>query len=362
METVDPRVSIVIPVYNGSNYLRRAIGSSLHQSYRNIEVIVVNDGSDDGGLTRDIALSYGDRISYLEQENGGVATALNAGIRGMTGEYFSWLSHDDEYYEHKIATQIEHLRRYRTLHSGAQPILFSDYAVIDEESRVARTVRFDHEYLSRKPLYALLRGCLHGCTLLIPKEAFHRCGMFDPALKTTQDYDMWNRLIAVYPFVHIPMRLVKSRAHPAQGSRVMPDRLVEESALWIRMMEDRTLREKCELESSEYGYYRAMHGFLRDSSCTRACEHARVKKMEAESGITGIDHGKSLNPLEIVTAAWRIFRSGTHEGIRGRGREKLRRMRFKNHRLLVNIYEWMLYKTVVLIDYCKRINSRNHRT
>ena len=355
MGTVDPRVSIVIPVYNGSNYLRRAIESALHQSYRNLEVIVVNDGSEDGGLTRDIAQSYGSRISYLEKENGGVATALNSGIGSMTGDYFSWLSHDDEYHEDKISTQIAHLRRYRTLHPGDQPILFSDYAVIDEESRVVRSVRFDHEYLSRKPLYALLRGCLHGCSLLIPKEAFQRCGMFDPALKTTQDYDLWNRLIEVYPFVHVPMRLVKSRSHSEQGSRVMSERSEEESDLWIRMMEDRTSGEKSELESGEYGYYRAMHRFLRNSSCARACEHARLKMAEAASGITGIDHGGSLNPLESVTAAWRIFRNGMDElgsyGIRRRSREKLSRMRFKIHRLLVNIYEWMLYKTVILRDH-----------
>jgi hypothetical protein len=72
-----PRVSIIIPVYNGSNFLAEAIDSALAQTYQNTEVIVVNDGSTDRGATRAIAASYGDRIRYLEKENGGVASALN---------------------------------------------------------------------------------------------------------------------------------------------------------------------------------------------------------------------------------------------------------------------------------------------
>ncbi len=76
----NPNVSIVIPVYNGANFLAEAIDSALMQSYNNIEVIVVNDGSCDDGKTEAIANSYGNRIRYFHKENGGVATALNLGI------------------------------------------------------------------------------------------------------------------------------------------------------------------------------------------------------------------------------------------------------------------------------------------
>ena len=91
----DPKVSIIIPVYNGANYVSEAIDSALAQTYKNIEIIVVNDGSSDDGATEKIAKSYGDRIRYFAKENGGVSSALNFGIRQMTGEWFSWLSHDD---------------------------------------------------------------------------------------------------------------------------------------------------------------------------------------------------------------------------------------------------------------------------
>ena len=88
-----PLVSIIIPVYNGANYLREAIESALGQTYGNCEVLVINDGSNDHGETEREALKFGDRIRYFKKENGGVASALNLGIRKMRGEYFSWLSH-----------------------------------------------------------------------------------------------------------------------------------------------------------------------------------------------------------------------------------------------------------------------------
>ena len=86
-----PKVSIVIPVYNGSNFLAEAIDSALSQTYHNTEIIVVNDGSTDEGATENIALSYGNKINYYLKKNGGVASALNFGIEKMSGEYFSWL-------------------------------------------------------------------------------------------------------------------------------------------------------------------------------------------------------------------------------------------------------------------------------
>ena len=89
---MQPLVSIIIPVYNGSDFLRQAVNSALGQTYTNIEVIIVNDGSNDNGKTEEVALSYGKRVRYLCKENGGVASALNFGISQMKGEYFSWLS------------------------------------------------------------------------------------------------------------------------------------------------------------------------------------------------------------------------------------------------------------------------------
>ena len=119
------KVTIVIPVYNGSNYLAEAIDSALAQTYKNIEILVINDGSNDNGATEKIAKSYGNKIRYFKKENGGVATALNLGIEKMSGEYFSWLSHDDLYYPEKIEKQIKFISNF-----GHRSVVYSDYALL----------------------------------------------------------------------------------------------------------------------------------------------------------------------------------------------------------------------------------------
>jgi len=125
-------ISVIIPVYNGANYLREAVESALAQTHPDVEVIVVNDGSNDGGATHDVALSFRSRIRYIEKANGGVASALNAGIREMRGDFFSWLSHDDVFYPEKLARQVAHLRRL----NDDKAISFCNYHEIDSASRV----------------------------------------------------------------------------------------------------------------------------------------------------------------------------------------------------------------------------------
>src|SRR3954452_8398409 len=135
-----PRVSIVIPVYNGANYMREAIDSALAQTSDDIEVIVVNDGSRHGGATAEIARSYGDRIRYIEKENGGGSSALNRGIAEMRGRWFSWLNHEDRYLPEKISTELALV--------GGNPevrIAGCNFEIIDEHGNV--TSEF-HEHLS----------------------------------------------------------------------------------------------------------------------------------------------------------------------------------------------------------------------
>ena len=122
----EPKISIVIPAYNASNYLAEAIDSALSQTYKNVEIIVVNDGSPDDGATAKVAAKYGDKIRYFEKPNGGSASALNVGIANMTGEWFSWLSHDDLYEPKKLEKQIEYINSLNLASSSlAKHIFFS---------------------------------------------------------------------------------------------------------------------------------------------------------------------------------------------------------------------------------------------
>lgn len=227
----NPKVSIIIPVYNGANYMREAIDSALAQTYENFEVLVINDGSNDGGATREIALSYGNRIRYFEKENGGVATALNMGIEHMEGEYFSWLSHDDFYYPNKLEAQIEALRR----RGDWTAIVYSDFEWLDMASHWKGTKGCLKQYPLERlecSVFPVFLGLIHGCTLLIHKSHFARAGTFDERLLSTQDYDLWLRMFRGQRLVFVPQPLICGRRHPEQGSNTMSCVRKEQWELW----------------------------------------------------------------------------------------------------------------------------------
>jgi glycosyltransferase involved in cell wall biosynthesis len=221
------KVSIIIPVYNGGNYLSEAIDSALAQDYSNIEVIVVNDGSNDNNLTESIAKSYGDKIKYLYKSNGGVATALNLAIKEMNGDYFSWLSHDDLYYPNKISAQIGVLSG---LPDKEKVILYSNFDLINETSQViGKSDAIVEPSFFR--YWITTQSCLHGCSLLIPKRAFIKFGEFSTDLKTTQDYDMWFRMGSEYKFIGLDACLISGRIHPGQTTNLFKNIVIEECNL-----------------------------------------------------------------------------------------------------------------------------------
>jgi glycosyltransferase involved in cell wall biosynthesis len=260
-----PKVSIVIPVFNGSNYMREAIESALAQTYPNIEVIVVNDGSTDNGMTDAIDRSYGNKIRYFKKENGGVATALNFGIEKMEGEYFAWLSHDDIFDHNKILNDIETLNQLE----DKTTFLAGGYTVINEFGKRLYDVnllnQFSQEELS-KPLFVVFRGGINGCTTLIHKSHFERAGVFDPALPTTQDYDLWFRMLRGQRLHYYNACNVKSRIHEQQGSRRVGNHVAECNRLWIRMMSSITDEERKKIDGSQLLFYANTAKFLQKST------------------------------------------------------------------------------------------------
>lgn len=211
------KVSIIIPVYNGENYIREAIESALNQTYKNIEIIVVNDGSQDN--TDKICKSYGNKIRYFKKENGGVATALNYGIEKMTGKYVSWLSHDDVYYPTKVEDEMACLQKQKNKNS----IIACNVELVDQDLNFLEEHHLSPE-LEKYPLSYLTFNVttgLNGCALLIPKVLFEKHGGFKPELKATQDYDRWAAFALSEKFVILDKVLVKSRQHKEQGSRTI---------------------------------------------------------------------------------------------------------------------------------------------
>lgn len=213
MENFNPLVSIVIPVYNGANYMRQAIDSALAQTYKNTEIIVVNDGSKDN--TEQIALSYGDKIRYFAKENGGQSSALNLGIEKMRGEYFSWLSHDDVYYPNKLEEQV---RVLETLPNPSEAFIYSNYEIIDENSKHIRFVN-PPQIPSVEFVYRMLvRIPVNGCTVLIHKSMLERVGLFTLDKPHTSDVELFLKLGLITQPYHFPRVLIQSRSHSQQAT------------------------------------------------------------------------------------------------------------------------------------------------
>ena len=262
----NPLVSIIIPVYNGERYLREAIDSVLNQIYKNIEVIIVNDGSKD--KSEEIIKSYKDsRIRYFRKENGGVASALNLGIQKMEGDYFSWLSHDDVYFIDKIEKQISALSKLEE-NKRNKTILYSNWILIDKNSKKFDEFRIEKRYNPKKlnsPLYPIMKCVVHGCSLLIPKRCFDEVGLFNSKEVTTQDYEMWFRMFPKYYLLFQPNFFVKFRYHDQQGSNTIKNTKPEADNLWLRMNEKLTDQEKINIDGNLKTFYKRMIRFTHES-------------------------------------------------------------------------------------------------
>lgn len=217
----NPLVSIIIPVYKGANYLAEAIDSALAQTYKNIEIIVINDGSPDDGATERVALSYGNKIHYIFQKNGGVSSALNTGIREMKGEYFSWLSHDDLYEPTKIEKQVALIQEHNDI------ILCSGSLMDENRKPMPHPVKTLEGRLNNIQLFnAFLHDyALNGLGFLIPKHVFDEVGIFDESMRYLQDLDMWLRVLMhdKYTIVCQKDLLVITRIHRGQQTNTISD-------------------------------------------------------------------------------------------------------------------------------------------
>jgi glycosyltransferase involved in cell wall biosynthesis len=257
----NPKVSIVIPVYNGSNFLRESIDSAIAQTYNNIEIIVVNDGSDDDGKTDFIARSYGERIKYLTKSNGGTSSALNLGITNMTGDYFCWLSHDDLYMPQNIELQINLLRTLKdkkTIVRTECNVINSEKKVLLENSNYQQNLE---SYSNRKNsrLYPVVYMQLHGCQLMFHVSVFTEVGFFDETLLVAHDYEFFARSFRNHPSVLIPIVLGSARESPnRQGHRLNALRISEYSKVFSDVINSLSKRDISEMSLSKNDFKLSM--------------------------------------------------------------------------------------------------------
>jgi len=206
---MEPKVSIIIPFYN-CPYIEQAVHSAIHQTYPNIEVIVVDDGS-----TKHVERlnPLMDDIRYVRKENGGTATALNEGIRLATGEYFVWLSSDDVMLLDRVEKQLKHMLKVKA------KFCHGAYHYVNADGEWMDTVR--PEVGNRmEMLEVLMEGCpINGCTVMLEMDAFRKFGLFDTKFRYTHDYEMWLRLFPLYELFYFKEPLVCYRVHDSMGTK-----------------------------------------------------------------------------------------------------------------------------------------------
>ncbi len=205
-------VSVVIPVYNMEKYVAEAIDSVLSQTFRDFEVIVVDDGSTDGSPA--VLAAYGNRVRVIRQTNRGGAAATNIGIHRARGRWISWLSADDVWEPTKLERQVEIV--------SARPdvgMVYTDYVYVDPEGIVLSGEHFPCPSTRTRRLLWLARRCfINASSTLIRKDVFHRVGLYDETDRLTPDWDLWFRIALDYEIVHVPEPLVQYRIHPEQTS------------------------------------------------------------------------------------------------------------------------------------------------
>jgi glycosyltransferase involved in cell wall biosynthesis len=207
-----PEVSVIIPAYNSARYLRDAVDSVLAQTFKDLEVLVIDDGSTDD--TESVMRRYGSPVRYIPQQNGGVSAARNRGIGESLGTYVAFLDADDVWYRDKLERQMAALKKQARCRACC-----SAFTVVDSELEPIGVTRSQQ----REPTLEGLLTCgnLVGTpsTVVSERSLFENAGRFDTTLSQCADWDMWIRLAAETDFLYIDRPLAAYRQHPANMSR-----------------------------------------------------------------------------------------------------------------------------------------------
>jgi len=247
LASIIDKVSVVIPVYNSERFLRESIESVLNQTWKNLEIIAIDDGSTDKSL--EILQKFSDKITVISQPNQGLAAALNAGIKKIHGKWFKWFSPDDILYPNAIDILIKEAKKL-----PENTIVYSNWDLIDEEGKKLRSFS-ESNYNDLEPFefnVRLLDGQqINVNTTLIPSSLFekgcHIQNLIDPV---AIDYDFFLRAAILYNsnFHLITKPLVRYRVHKEQLSH----KQILKTLSFLPQVKDQILSKIPESERKRY--------------------------------------------------------------------------------------------------------------
>ena len=215
-----PLVSVIIPTYNSGRFIAQAVQSVLDQTYRQFEIIIIDDGSTDA--TRDVLREFNAHIRYCYQENRGPSAARNAGIEIAGGDYICFLDADDTWMPNKLEVQLAFMAKHDDI-----SLVFSDMEERDLDKRLPTSFLekkvFRSNIVSQIPIQdtfkkLLIENFVLTSTVMARKDCFVKAGLFDESLRVSEDRDLLLRITAYFKIACIPLVLGKKRAHESNIS------------------------------------------------------------------------------------------------------------------------------------------------
>jgi glycosyltransferase involved in cell wall biosynthesis len=204
-----PKVSVITAAYNHARFIRQCLESVQHQTFRDFEHIVVDDGSSDG--TAEILQAFGRGITYISQQNCGAHGAINRAIRASAGDYIALLDSDDAWLPNKLERQIAETEKV-----PEAGLIYSLAYVIDGEGNLSQNQKpIGKPFSSSEHAYQdLLRdNHIPALTAVFKRAYLEEVGYFNESLPALSDWDLWLRLANRWPVLFVPEPLALYRVH-----------------------------------------------------------------------------------------------------------------------------------------------------
>ncbi|AVK82806.1 hypothetical protein C3943_04140 [Lysinibacillus sp. B2A1] len=194
------KVSIILPTYNRAIFIEKAIKNCLEQSYQNIELIVVDDGSIDE--TKNVVDKFNDdRLLYFYKENEGLPSAINFGMKKSTGKYLTWTSDDNFFYKDAIKKMVEFMNQ-----QDEPSFIYTNMEYIDKNEEVVGVMNSNCQ--NRIYLHNYIGACF-----MYDRKVYESIGDYDEKLRLVEDYDYWIRVHEKYPMIHLNQTLYRYMIH-----------------------------------------------------------------------------------------------------------------------------------------------------
>lgn len=212
----DPVVSVIMPVYNGGAYLKESIESILRQSFKNFELIIVNDGSTDNSEA--VIGQFSDsRIHYIKQENQGLASSLNNAITIARGTYIARQDQDDISKRERFAKQVSFLKTHPQI-----GVVGAWAEIVSENKRTGRYLKHPTKNIELQFAVLFDTPFVHS-SVMLPRSVVEAIGGYTTDLKRQppEDFELWSRIARSYQLANIPETLLLYREIQGSMSRII---------------------------------------------------------------------------------------------------------------------------------------------